>query len=398
MKLREKMKRFWTLDVHNHEGFTLVELIIVIAILAILSTGAIAGYSVYVEQANMTADKTLIAEIENVLMLANYSGDLNEDGYIKLGANGVVNAADINADIAAALQASYGDGWQTALKLKYDGWLGMTSDQIFAAAYEASSYKGNEDALIGQLGSVTNMLKDALGANTGLVGTSFNNYLTGAKVDTSDNQAVANAAILYAADTVGKLDTDSTNAVNAAFSNFYNPSSAAYGDMTSLTLTLKTELGIYGAVAAIYAHGEAFGQYVAANGNSELLEDFHAIDASTATDTEAALTQVANNLGIMVDRAKNDANINPFALQYIQSNQYANDVTAYLEAMKKIDANADKFSGNLGSADCYTDGTAASLLQAAVAAGKMNISCNNGEVVIWISNGIVDNTVTGIQD
>ena len=52
MKLKNMWKRFWTLDVHNHEGFTLVELIIVIAILAILSTGAIAGYSAYVTSAN----------------------------------------------------------------------------------------------------------------------------------------------------------------------------------------------------------------------------------------------------------------------------------------------------------------------------------------------------------
>ena len=63
MKLKNMWKRFWTLDVHNHEGFTLVELIIVIAILAILSTGAIAGYSAYVESANKTADKALMDKL-----------------------------------------------------------------------------------------------------------------------------------------------------------------------------------------------------------------------------------------------------------------------------------------------------------------------------------------------
>lgn len=343
----------------------------------------------------MQADMTLIAEIENALMLAYYSGDITEDGYIVLSVDSAPEASA--AHIADAIAAAYGDNWMDTLKLKYNGWLGMTSDQIFAAAYEASSYKGNEEALITQLGSVTNMLKDALASAPNLVGNSFNSYLTGAGVDTSDNQAVSNAAILYAADTIGNLNADGTTAVNAAFANFYNPESSNYANMGALTLALKQELGTYGAVAALYAHGEAFGQYVSSNGNPGLLEEYHKVDVSNVTDTEAALNQVANNLMTMVQKAQTDATINPFALQYIAAGQYASDVTAYLEAMKKIDANADKFADNLGSADCYTDGTAAALLQAAVAAGSLGISCDDGEVVIWICNGIANNTVSGIQ-
>ena len=70
MKLKEMWKRFWTLDVHNHEGFTLVELIIVIAILAILSTGAIAGYSAYVQKAKKAVDQQLLAEINQAFRFA----------------------------------------------------------------------------------------------------------------------------------------------------------------------------------------------------------------------------------------------------------------------------------------------------------------------------------------
>ena len=52
-------------------GFTLVELIIVIAILAILSTGAIAGYSAYIQSANDKATLSALNEISTSAVLAN---------------------------------------------------------------------------------------------------------------------------------------------------------------------------------------------------------------------------------------------------------------------------------------------------------------------------------------
>ena len=178
MKLKNMWKRFWTLDVHNHEGFTLVELIIVIAILAILSTGAIAGYSAYVESANKTADKAMIAEIQNVMLMAYYNGDLTQNVSFKLDANGVVDPSSVTAELDAVMTAAYGSNWETALKLKYSDWKGVTSDAQFAQAYKDSSFNGNEDALINQVGSLTDILKDALSANPGLIGSNFNNFLT----------------------------------------------------------------------------------------------------------------------------------------------------------------------------------------------------------------------------
>ena len=52
-------------------GFTLVELIIVIAILAILSTGAIAGYSAYIKSANNAAVEAVLSDISTSAVLAN---------------------------------------------------------------------------------------------------------------------------------------------------------------------------------------------------------------------------------------------------------------------------------------------------------------------------------------
>ena len=67
-------------------GFTLVELIIVIAILAILSTGAIAGYSAYIDNANEAAMNAILSDVQTAVVLAN--ADAGQVGSI------VVTAAD----------------------------------------------------------------------------------------------------------------------------------------------------------------------------------------------------------------------------------------------------------------------------------------------------------------
>ena len=66
------MKKFWK----KTEGFTLVELVVVIAILGILAGVGTVGYSGYVKKANMAADQTMIRDIANAVELANYSQNI----------------------------------------------------------------------------------------------------------------------------------------------------------------------------------------------------------------------------------------------------------------------------------------------------------------------------------
>lgn len=63
MDFKKKWQRFWTLDRHHAEGFTLVELVIVIAILAILAGVAVPAYNGYTKKAYKAADMQLMSAV-----------------------------------------------------------------------------------------------------------------------------------------------------------------------------------------------------------------------------------------------------------------------------------------------------------------------------------------------
>jgi len=70
MKLKKEIKRFFTLKHKANNGFTLVELIVVIAILGVLGGVAVPVYSGYVEKANRSADDQLLATINKAYAVA----------------------------------------------------------------------------------------------------------------------------------------------------------------------------------------------------------------------------------------------------------------------------------------------------------------------------------------
>ena len=134
-------------------GFTLVELIVVIAILGILAGVGTVGYSGYIKKANMAADEQLINGIENAIHLAAYANDLDGSGYVILSNEG--DATVVGAGLEDALTVAFGD--ISSLKLKYADW---GNNGLYAGLYDAASvynstYYGVADKLMGQVQEIT---------------------------------------------------------------------------------------------------------------------------------------------------------------------------------------------------------------------------------------------------
>ena len=346
MKLREKIKRFCRLDVHNHEGFTLVELIIVIAILAILSSVAVVGYSSYIKKANIQADQTLFEEIKNAVVLAYYSNaDEDYSGYISLSATG---GKASSKDLEKALADAFGENWSSALKIKYAG--GWTS-----SSYLSSSFASAETALLGRVDDLTDVLQDMLLDNADLTGPQFESYLGIIGVDPDDTAAVADAAVLYVASTsTGNIDRE-----NAIYymSNLWINNGLNNAAMTEngLTACFGSDLA---AAAAVYAMFEGYCRYEAKQNHPAPLAKLDKSEFVLADDESAMTTVLQVIYGIINDKTTMDG-CDP-SKYFGTEKQAETDAVAYLDLMQTVNS-AEKqitsLDAALGSADFFSNAT-----------------------------------------
>ena len=342
MKLREKIKRFWTLDVHNHEGFTLVELIIVIAILAILSSVAVVGYSSYVEKANKQADQTLVAEIMNALTLAYYDGTITEAGYVILSFDAVPEVSD--ATFAAAMAAAYGDNWNAegnkSLCLQYAGWNGSYGD---------SSFAGAEGELLNQVEQLTEALAKSLEKNPELLdgnnGAGFKEYMKTvlgfSDEDLKDEAKVADAAVLYVANGANSVDQNSYNTV---IQNVTKGNSAvdAIGPMIT---GFKAVYGsnVQGA-AATYALLVGFARYMGEKNIPEMPVMPEGFDPNNVGQMVGLVYAPFAEFEWMEDEAK---------WQEYCEKRAQTDGVAYTEALRTANSAKDQVVADLGKTNCF---------------------------------------------
>lgn len=391
----------------KNAGFSLVELIVVIAIMAILVGVAVPVYTSYIEKTQKAKDVQMTEEIAHAMEIAaiadgwaNTYGITQDGTYIGAvilhpdkasaeleGATATDSALqevydNLAAELEDALITTFGEDYAEKLTLSYDGWVGTLNEDNIDVIL-GSSYIEYVPRLMGDIQNLTNSLQDFIdnGKESVVLGTGFYSWLTKNGIDINNTQATANAATLYVAQTMGKISASSE--VKNNFIRLWTENNVGQLKLAKGAGTVGGDANLFTMVAAEYARAEAIVNYLNCQGARDaFVKD--PVTGTTVDEVYASINVVTGNVVSHMNDGDGCANCKARYVAYFADEQAETDALAYFALLEQVEESQDVVFSNIGSSDLYSKSLMSFVNNYAAAANAMQTS-QDGDVIIVFS-------------
>lgn len=376
-------------------GFTLVELIVVIAIIGILAGIGTVGYGGYIKRTNEGLDETLY---KNIL----YAGEIGK--YENPGVTGRVIVTKTDAHVEAVgtsgdasvvekwMKNAFGEGWQNTVKYRTDKYANGTYGTIALPAQSVelddtqkanleklmqSNLSGKEKELADTANNLSGLFADWFGAKEGeeavdqiaaklktLGGTpediaDFKTFLTnqlGGDLSKASATQLSNATVLYVASKAKDMDA------NKLYSDLLaiNPSNP----LEAITGVAKNNGGILPTAAVMY--GTMLGYVNSGLASDEFKKAMEIPPMGITSDKPGKDGKTHLSVMSLATKMFNDKNFREYANS--DKKGAKSDMAGYLGAMQIINDYNVQF--DISNKNAFNDDQALALLQAVLNSKK----------------------------